>query len=166
MKLITTNILLCFGLFANVKASVIFPFQQSAHHGTSRRNRFKKGAQAQKKESNDYHWRQLRRAPSVSSSHVSKGDYGMIKSFRGVGPKSGGFLFFGAAVLHLANRMRSESFKRSFDFWAHAGPIVLHYKFTQWFLTKTMAPLESKSEVAGRFGRSEFRWPHCLPSLL
>ena len=41
----------------------------------------------------------------------------------------------------------SESIHRALYFWVHAGPIVAHYKFTRWYLSKTHAPLAKRDRV-------------------
>jgi hypothetical protein len=46
---------------------------------------------------------------------------------------------------HLSNN--SERIRRSLYFWYHAGPLIAHYKFTQWWLTVSGAPLEKRDVV-------------------
>ena len=41
----------------------------------------------------------------------------------------------------------SERFKRAIYFWKRAGPVVAHYKFTQWWLDVSGAPLEKRDYV-------------------
>lgn len=145
----TSQLFLCIGLLVCINASVIFPYQQSTCSANdNQRRHFKSGSAVRKRENMDYHLQRLRRVPSSSSPQTPNGSYGMITGLKGLGPKGGGFLFLGAAAVHLANKLRSESVKRALDFWIHAGPIVLHYKFTKWFLTKTNAPLESESVIS------------------
>lgn len=54
----------------------------------------------------------------------------------------GGFVYQGQKAL------RSEAFRRASRFWVKVGPMVVHYKFTRWWLTKiTKAPLETRDAV-------------------
>eukprot|EP00980_Cylindrotheca_fusiformis_P009749 scaffold2149_cov187-Cylindrotheca_fusiformis.AAC.27 len=131
-----------------VKASVIFPLHQIAYDvNSSKRKRLAHGSSLNQKGKMERHCRQLRRAPSVSSCSFHAGDsgYAMIETLKGLGPESGVLLIIGAGVVHVVKKLRSESLKRALDFWVHAGPIVLHYKFTRWFLATTNAPLKSES---------------------
>jgi hypothetical protein len=138
------SVLLGFFLVSSAQASVIFPFQQQHHHGNSNnRNRLKKDRLGIKNRSQNT-LRHFQRVPSVELPNLVNSEYGMIKNFSSSMGQNGGLLCLGAAVIHVANKMRSESFKRAFFFWINAGPLVVHYKFTRWFLTKTKAPLASK----------------------
>jgi hypothetical protein len=56
-------------------------------------------------------------------------------------------LLAGAVVVCLQKVLKSQSVRRAASFWFHAGPIVAHYKFTKWWLTKTKAPLEKRNLV-------------------
>jgi hypothetical protein len=59
-----------------------------------------------------------------------------------------GWAMFGAATVgYIGNMLRSEAIRRALYFWIHAGPIVAHYKFTRWHLSKTRAPLEKRDRV-------------------
>lgn len=54
----------------------------------------------------------------------------------------------GASIgLYLQKVCRSEAVQRALYFWIHAGPVVAHYKFAKWWLTKTNAPLEKRDRV-------------------
>jgi aarF domain-containing kinase len=44
----------------------------------------------------------------------------------------------------------SEPARRAVYFWRHAGPMVVHYKFTEWWLEKSEAPLERRNLVYGK----------------
>jgi aarF domain-containing kinase len=44
----------------------------------------------------------------------------------------------------------SEPARRAFCFWRHAGPMVVHYKFTEWWLESSQAPLEKRNHVYGK----------------
>jgi aarF domain-containing kinase len=44
----------------------------------------------------------------------------------------------------------SEPARRALYFWRHAGPMVVHYKFTEWWLGKSEAPLERRNHVYGK----------------
>jgi aarF domain-containing kinase len=43
--------------------------------------------------------------------------------------------------------LQSESVNRACYFWFHAGPVVCHYKFTRWYLSRTNAPLQKRDRV-------------------
>ena len=122
------NLIIC------VKGSVIFPYQQNLCT-TGQTRRF--GRDLKKPERTNQ--RRLRRALSPISSSVGSGQYGMIRNFSG--------LLGAAALIKIGNIVTSESFRRALYFWIHAGPIVVHYKFTRWYLTKTKAPIEKRDEV-------------------
>ncbi|CAJ1895898.1 unnamed protein product [Cylindrotheca closterium] len=79
------------------------------------------------------------------SNNVGTTGMGMIGNFGKV--KSGGIVLLGATTIQLAKFLTSEVFSRALYFWVQAGPIVVHYKFTRWFLKKTKAPLEKRNEV-------------------
>lgn len=131
------NLIIC------VKGSVIFPYQQNLCTAGPKSRRF--GRDLKRIERSNQ--RRLRRASSPISSIVGSSQYGMIRNFSGLGKSGGGLLLFGAAALiKVGNIVTSESFRRALYFWVHAGPIVVHYKFTRWFLTKTKAPIESEYE--------------------
>ena len=61
--------------------------------------------------------------------------------------QSGGAAAAIAAVAYLGSRLATESVKRAVYFWIHAGPIVMHYKFTRWYLGQTKATLEKRDRV-------------------
>ncbi len=52
-----------------------------------------------------------------------------------------------AALGCIGQTLQSESVKRAMYFWFHAGPVVFHYKFTRWHLTRTRAPLHKRDRV-------------------
>lgn len=52
-----------------------------------------------------------------------------------------------AALGYIGRTLQSESVKRAMYFWFHAGPVVFHYKFTRWHLTRTRAPLHKRDQV-------------------
>lgn len=52
-----------------------------------------------------------------------------------------------ASCIVLVKTLRSEPVRRAFYFWRHAGLIVAHYKFTQWWLASSRAPVERRSAV-------------------
>lgn len=56
----------------------------------------------------------------------------------------------GGTILYLQKVVQSEAVQRAAYFWVHAGPIVVHYKFTKWWLTKTKAPLQKRDQVYQR----------------
>jgi hypothetical protein len=65
-----------------------------------------------------------------------------------LGQKGGAVVLLAcAAVVRFRKMLKSESFGRASYFWFHAGPIVAHYKFAKWWLTKTKAPLEKRNHV-------------------
>ena len=72
-------------------------------------------------------------------------------SFRGGNPLVNNPLFLAAAGVGglriVGGILTSERFKRAMYFWKHAGPVVAHYKFTQWWLTISGAPLEKRDYV-------------------
>ena len=87
----------------------------------------------------------MKNRASSQVSHPSKyGHYGMINTFSTVGRNGGTLLLFGAALIQIGKIVTSESVRRAVYFWINAGPMVCHYKFTQWYLTKTDVPLESE----------------------
>lgn len=61
--------------------------------------------------------------------------------------QAGKFLSVAALIGCIGKKLQSESFTRALYFWIHAGPVVMHYKFTRWYLTKTKAPLEKRDIV-------------------
>lgn len=137
----TMQFLFLLGIFGDVSDSVIFPYGQNGIR--SQRTRFKDhGGLMKKNERLEYHYK-LKRQPSKA---VGGNGLGMVNNFDPV--KSGGALFLGAAAIRLMNLLRSEVFSRALYFWIHAGPIVVHYKFTRWFLAKTNAPLESETYLS------------------
>jgi hypothetical protein len=69
----------------------------------------------------------------------------MPLAFSSVQP--GSWVLLATALGYVGNKLRSESVTRALYFWVHAGPIVVHYKFTRWFLDKTKAPLEKRDRV-------------------
>jgi ABC1 atypical kinase-like domain len=51
------------------------------------------------------------------------------------------YLLTGIATFYVVHKVRtSEPMQRSIYFWTHAGPIVFHYKFTQWWLSTVKYP--------------------------
>lgn len=52
-----------------------------------------------------------------------------------------------AALGYIGQKLQSESVRRALYFWYHAGPVVLHYKFTRWYLAWTRAPLGKRDLV-------------------
>ena len=73
------------------------------------------------------------------------------------------WLFAGAiALVQTIKTIQSEPFQRSLYFWIHAGPIVAHYKFTQWYLQKWKkdVSLEHRNAVYERLHNR-----YCQPSL-
>ena len=125
------------GLVSSVVASVIFPYGQSSIR--YRRTRFKDHEAVKKSSRRQYDTNIMRRQARSVATH----GIGMINNFGPV--RSGGVLLLGVTAIRLAKFLRSEVFSRALYFWVHAGPIVVHYKFTRWFLKKTKAPLESES---------------------
>ena len=114
--------------------------------------------------------RKRRRNNGVSSSSLSVRPAACLKTpvaffsstlFRGGrGPL---WLFAGAiALVQTIKTIQSEPFQRSLYFWIHAGPIVAHYKFTQWYLQKWKkdVPLEHRNAVYERLHNR-----YCQPSL-
>mmetsp|Transcript_81788 Transcript_81788/g.237139 ORF Transcript_81788/g.237139 Transcript_81788/m.237139 type:complete len:598 (-) Transcript_81788:312-2105(-) len=61
--------------------------------------------------------------------------------------QAGKFLSLGLILSFLGQQIQSESVRRAAYFWFHAGPVVLHYKFTRWYLTTTNASLEKRNSV-------------------
>ena len=58
------------------------------------------------------------------------------------------WLLVGGIVYQSQKALRSEAFRRATRFWIKVGPMVVHYKFTRWWLTKvTKAPLETRNAV-------------------
>ena len=58
------------------------------------------------------------------------------------------WLLVGGVVYQSQKALRSEAFRRATRFWVKVGPMVVHYKFTRWWLTKvTKAPLETRDAV-------------------
>jgi len=58
-----------------------------------------------------------------------------------------------SAAIYIAGRRkisRSEPTRRAITFWKSAGPMVAHYKFTEWWLDSTKAPLEHRNMVYGQ----------------
>jgi hypothetical protein len=43
--------------------------------------------------------------------------------------------------------VHAEPIRRAVYFWFHAGPIVAHYKFTQWWLDTTKAPVAKRHYI-------------------
>ncbi|KAG7356579.1 ABC1 family-domain containing protein [Nitzschia inconspicua] len=56
----------------------------------------------------------------------------------------------GVALVCIGKMIQSEAVQRALYFWVHAGPIVAHYKFAKWWLTKTKAPLQKRDRVYQR----------------
>lgn len=52
-----------------------------------------------------------------------------------------------AALGYIGQKLQSESVKRAVYFWFHAGPVVFHYKFARWHLSRTRAPLQKRDFV-------------------
>jgi aarF domain-containing kinase len=51
------------------------------------------------------------------------------------------YLLTGIVTYYLIHKVRtSEPIQRSIYFWTHAGPIVFHYKFAQWWLSTVKYP--------------------------
>lgn len=50
--------------------------------------------------------------------------------------------------------------RRAFYFWTHAGPFVVHYRFTQWWLDHSNADKDRRDRVYGRLHEK-----YCQPSL-
>lgn len=143
----TIHIIALLGFSLLARASVIFPQNIHHHHSNRRRNQLKRKGQSSllNKRNNLIDFRSLRRTPSAHPPEFRNGEYGMIQSLTSLSlGRTGGLVLVGSTAIHLINKLRSEAFKRAIYFWYHAGPIVVHYKFTQWFLTKTKAPLESE----------------------
>jgi len=68
---------------------------------------------------------------------------------------------WGAAAITLSARgliQSSEPIRRALYFWTRAGPIVVHYRFTQWWLRNS--DKEHRNEVYGRLHDR-----YCEPSL-
>lgn len=94
----------------------------------------------------------LRKARQRNRSIVPGSSFFQGSSVRG--PKlaftpiqSGGAAILLAAVAYIGQILTTESVKRAMYFWAHAGPIVIHYKFTRWYLGQTKAPLKKRDRV-------------------
>jgi aarF domain-containing kinase len=88
---------------------------------------------------------------------------GWILAARSFGPPNGQFsrlvgavlrhpkwLVAGGVVYQGQKALRSEAFRRAARFWYRIGPLVVHYKFTRWWLTTTGAPLEKRDAVYGK----------------
>jgi hypothetical protein len=56
----------------------------------------------------------------------------------------------GTVALYVQRIVQSEAVQRATYFWIHAGPIVAHYKFAKWWLTKTKASLQKRNRVYQR----------------
>ena len=42
-----------------------------------------------------------------------------------------------------------ETIRRATYFWTHAGPIVIHYKFTKWWLDTIDASIDQRNDIYG-----------------
>lgn len=128
---------LLLGLIESAVASVIFPYGQS--EARYQRTRFKYNEEVKKSArlQDGVHLTRRCQVRGLRSNGI-----GMINTFGAA--KSGGVLLLGVTAIKLAKFLKSEVFSRALYFWVHAGPIVVHYKFTRWFLRKTKAPLESE----------------------
>ena len=56
-------------------------------------------------------------------------------------------LIMAGATIFIHKMIRSEAVHRACYFWLNAGPVVAHYKFTKYWLSKTNAPLEKRERV-------------------
>lgn len=65
-----------------------------------------------------------------------------------------------AATFFEKRHDKIEATRRAAYFWTHAGPMVVHYRFTQWWLKATDAPLEKRNVVYEKLHNR-----YCEPSL-
>ena len=61
--------------------------------------------------------------------------------------QAGKYISLAALIGYFGRKLQSESVSRALYFWRHAGPVVMHYKFTRWYLRRTKAPLEKRDRV-------------------
>jgi hypothetical protein len=130
--------------------SVLFPrsFESSSYHkhntARDRRIRYRR-RNALSSVSPAASMRQSSSASSLSrrdTSQIPPLAFGSLVSSSPAPWLMGALLF-----LKTAQVIRSEAFQRAMYFWANAGPIVFHYKFTKWWLRKTEASLEKRDQV-------------------
>lgn len=67
---------------------------------------------------------------------------------QGVPPMTSPLLVTGITITVLRTLFKArEPASRAFYFWTRTGPIIVHYKFTQWWLTASKAPRERRDTV-------------------
>jgi len=118
--------------------SIVYP------HGTNfQGRRIGKARRRSKRDDGEFHIRSRSgRIPTTSC-------------FLGISParlafspsQAGTCLSLASALVYIGHQIQSESVKRAMYFWFHAGPIVLHYKFTRWYLSRSRAPLQKRDRV-------------------
>jgi hypothetical protein len=133
-------------LLSNVDGSVIFPFHNSESPASNRR--FGQDRECRRQRNTGTFWYPRRNTPNavqLPTSSLLPNSSNMPLAFSSVQP--GSWVLLATALGYVGNKLRSESVTRALYFWVHAGPIVVHYKFTRWFLDKTKAPLEKRDRV-------------------
>ena len=134
-------------IIGGTDGSVIFPLDH--HEPLSSRHRHTKSQRIAKRQRQDF---QQQRRYSLSTR---TNDLLATTMCCGVGSlplaftplQAGKFLSVAALIGYIGKKLQSESVSRALYFWIHAGPVVMHYKFTRWYLTKTKAPLEKRDVV-------------------
>jgi len=64
------------------------------------------------------------------------------------------------AIAAVVKGLSSGAVRRAFFFWRHASPIIVHYKFTQWWLEASRADRKTKDRIYDRLHDR-----YCEPSL-
>ena len=142
------HIVAFFALFCSndsqVEGSVMFPFQ---HKGNSKLRKAD-GSFVKKKRNSLYSWPTRRQ---FATSGVVRATNSVLPNFTSkplaFSARQGGLVLIAGALSYIVKKVRSETISRALYFWINAGPIVAHYKFTEWFLRRTQAPLERRDKV-------------------
>lgn len=125
----------------NVDGSVLSPPSRHMAHGRRNRKRLFNLWHQTKSFDNDGDW------PISLSTWPEDCRHFAIATVL-LGWKQGTVVLVAAvAVIRLHQILNAESVKRATYFWLHAGPVVAHYKFAKWWLTKTNASLEKRNRV-------------------
>jgi hypothetical protein len=134
-------------LLAQVEGSAIFSFEQT--HGQSKKPiSFDNNRRTRRQRQPRYLWHNGRATPNAL--RVQNAD-SMLPNYTGMplafSARHGGWFLVAASLGYIGKKIEPEAVSRALYFWIHAGPIVMHYKFTRWFLHKTKAPLEKRDKV-------------------
>ena len=143
-----------------VVASPLNSLNVNVHQGRLRQTRIRKTSRIQEQNINHFPTTNLlgfrQRLSSPSDASEANYSYASIAGIGGfLGRQFGrnnrrflGWALVGTTtVATIQNICSSKPVRRAAYFWWNAGPIVFHYKFTKWWLTKTNAPIEKRDAV-------------------